>query len=129
MQFDRHGTRIWGAVTSVLDRTTRYVKLLHLPDGRTAEHVRDALVHTFAGLPAELARSLTWDQGSEMSRHDEFTRATNVPLYFCEPASPWQRASNENTYWCSLGGPGFFDGRGSAGAPGDSENTCRKAFR
>ena len=71
--------------------------LLHLPHGRTAEHVRDALVCAFAGLSSGLARSLTWDQGSEMSRHDEFTRATNIPVYFCDPASPWQRGSNENT--------------------------------
>ncbi len=71
--------------------------LLHLPHGRTAEHVRDALIHAFAGLPPALARSLTWDQGSEMSRHDEFTRATGIPVYFCDPASPWQRGSNENT--------------------------------
>ncbi|MFF3714010.1 IS30 family transposase [Streptomyces phaeochromogenes] len=85
------------AIGTLVDRTTRYVKLLHLPDGRTAEHVRDALVHTFISLPADLTRSLTWDQGSEMGRHDEFTRATSVPVYFCEPASPWQRGSNENT--------------------------------
>jgi transposase InsO family protein len=78
-------------------RNTRYVMLLHLPHGRTAEHVRDALVKAFAGLPHELARSLTWDQGTEMSRHDEFTRATGIPVYFCDPASPWQRGSNENT--------------------------------
>ncbi|SFN95393.1 Integrase core domain-containing protein [Streptomyces sp. cf124] len=85
------------AIGTLVDRTTRYVKLLHLPDGRGARHVRDALVHAFAGLPADLARSLTWDQGSEMGRHDEFTRATSIPVYFCEPASPWQRGSNENT--------------------------------
>lgn len=85
------------AIGTLVDRTTRYVKLLHLPDGRGSEHVRDALVHTFASLPADLARSLTWDQGSEIGRHDEFTRATSIPVYFCELASPWQRGSNENT--------------------------------
>nr|WP_243725920.1 IS30 family transposase [Actinomadura rubrisoli] len=85
------------AIGTLVDRTTRYVKLLHLPEGRTAEHVRDALLHAFADLPAELTRSLTWDQGSEMCRHDEFSRASGIPVYFCEPASPWQRGSNENT--------------------------------
>ncbi|WP_331773245.1 IS30 family transposase [Embleya sp. NBC_00888] len=85
------------AIGTLVDRSTRYVKLLHLPGGRGAEQVRDALVHALGDLPAELARSVTWDQGSEMSRHDEFTRATGIPVYFCEPASPWQRGSNENT--------------------------------
>jgi hypothetical protein len=87
-----HGDDLFGARSAA-----RYVKLLHLPGGRGAEQVRDALVHALGDLPAELARSVTWDQGSEMSRHDEFTRATGIPVYFCEPASPWQRGSNENT--------------------------------
>ncbi|SCK57928.1 Transposase and inactivated derivatives, IS30 family [Streptomyces sp. AmelKG-E11A] len=71
--------------------------LVHLPDGRSAEQVRDALQETVQHLPAHLKRSLTWDQGSEMGRHHEFTVATDVPVYFCDPASPWQRGSNENT--------------------------------
>lgn len=91
------GTANRSAIGTLVDRTTRYVKLLHLPDSHSAENVRDALLHAFTDLPAELAHSLTWDQGSEMSRHDEFTRATGIPVYFCEPASPWQRGSNENT--------------------------------
>ncbi|MFF2130465.1 IS30 family transposase [Streptomyces olivochromogenes] len=85
------------AIGSLVDRTTRYVKLLHLPESCTSEHVRDALVHAFAALPTDLARSLTWDQGSELARHDEFTRTTGIPVHFCEPAGPWQRGSNENT--------------------------------
>ncbi|MEU9764086.1 IS30 family transposase [Streptomyces sp. NPDC047987] len=85
------------AIGTLVDRTTRYVKLVHLPEGRGAEHVRDALVRTFTDLPPALARSLTWDQGSEMGRHDEFTLATNIPVFFCEPGSPWQRPTNENT--------------------------------
>jgi transposase, IS30 family len=71
--------------------------LVHLPAGRTAELVRDALVETVQKLPAHLTRSLTWDQGSEMAAHGSFTVATDVPVYFCDPASPWQRGSNENT--------------------------------
>ena len=85
------------AIGTVVERTTRYVLLLHLPDGHGAEHVRDALVQAVAPLPARLRRSLTWDQGVEMSRHDEFTRTSDVTVYFCERASPWQRGTNENT--------------------------------
>ncbi|WP_374205769.1 IS30 family transposase [Streptomyces sioyaensis] len=85
------------AIGTLVERSTRYVMLLHLPDGRGTELVRDALVETVKNLPAHLKRSLTWDQGSEMGRHLEFTVATDIPVYFCDPASPWQRGSNENT--------------------------------
>ncbi|MFD8869163.1 IS30 family transposase [Streptomyces sp. NPDC059590] len=85
------------AIGTLVERSTRYVMLLHLPEGRGTERVRDALVETVQTLPGHLKRSLTWDQGSEMSRHREFSIATDVPVYFCDPASPWQRGSNENT--------------------------------
>ncbi|MFJ5105220.1 IS30 family transposase [Streptomyces sp. NPDC088554] len=85
------------AIGTLVERSTRYVMLLHLPGAHTADAVRDALVATVQTLPAELKRSLTWDQGSEMAAHKSFTVATDVPVYFCDPGSPWQRGSNENT--------------------------------
>uniref|UniRef100_UPI003899B79E IS30 family transposase n=1 Tax=Streptomyces kebangsaanensis TaxID=864058 RepID=UPI003899B79E len=85
------------AIGTLVERATRYVMLLHLPDGRSAEHVRDALTDTVQTLPTHLVRSLSWDQGAEMAAHGAFTVATDIPVYFCDPASPWQRGSNENT--------------------------------
>jgi IS30 family transposase len=85
------------AIGTLVERATRYVMLVHLPHGRTAEAVRDQLVATIATLPEHLRGSLTWDQGAEMAAHKSFTVATDMPVYFCDPASPWQRGSNENT--------------------------------
>ena len=85
------------AIGTLVERSTRFVILLHLPDGHGAVAVRDALVASIATLPAQLRRSLTWDQGTEMARHLEFTIATDIPVFFCDPHSPWQRGSNENT--------------------------------
>ncbi|MGW2588613.1 IS30 family transposase [Streptomyces virginiae] len=91
------GRNSGSAIGTLVERSTRYVMLLHLPADHGAEAVRDALMATVRTLPAHLKRSLTWDQGSEMGRHHEFTLATDIPIHFCEPASPWQRGSNENT--------------------------------
>jgi len=85
------------AIGTLVERSSRYTLLLHLPGGHGAQQVRDALAATLAAMPASLVRSLTWDQGIEMARHDEFTTATSIPVYFCQPASPWQRGTNENT--------------------------------
>ena len=70
--------------------------LVHLPGSHTAGVVADALAEAIATLPAQLRRSLTWDQGKEMAEHARFSVATGVPVYFCDPHSPWQRGSNEN---------------------------------
>ncbi|MCX4397894.1 MULTISPECIES: IS30 family transposase [unclassified Streptomyces] len=85
------------AIGTLVERSTRYVMLAHLPIDHSAASTRDALVETVKTLPPHLRRSLTWDQGSEMAAHQAFTMATNIPVYFCNPASPWQRGSNENT--------------------------------
>jgi IS30 family transposase len=78
-------------------RHTRFVILVALPDGKVSEHVTAQLAEAMTWLPDHLRRSLTWDQGSEMARHADFTVATGCPVYFCDPRSPWQRGSNENT--------------------------------
>ncbi len=85
------------AVGTLVERTTRYVLLLHLPEGRDAERVDAAMRRAIAKLPGQLFRTITWDQGKEMARHAAFTIDTGIQIYFCEPHSPWQRGSNENT--------------------------------
>jgi Transposase and inactivated derivatives, IS30 family len=85
------------AVGTLVERSTRYVMLLHLPDGYQAEHVRTAMAAKIKTLPDHLVRSITWDQGKEMAQHATFTVDTGVDVYFCDPHSPWQRGSNENT--------------------------------
>jgi IS30 family transposase len=85
------------AIGTLVERVTRYVMLVHLPDGYKAPHTRDALIRQFAELPAALRRSVTWDQGREMSMHEQTAAGTGLDIYFCEPHSPWQRGTNENT--------------------------------
>jgi IS30 family transposase len=85
------------AIGTLVERTTRFVILLHLPDDHRAETVRDAMVTAMAGLPDFLRQTLTWDQGIEMASHAEIASATDLDIYFCDPASPWQRGTNENT--------------------------------
>ena len=85
------------AIATLVERRTRYVMLVALPGGRSAPAVRAALQARVVTLPDQLRRTLTWDRGKEMAEHVQFTVATGVPVYFCDPHSPWQRGSNENT--------------------------------
>jgi IS30 family transposase len=84
-------------VATLVERSTRFAMLVALPNGHKADVVADALAAKITTLPAALTRTLTWDQGNEMSEHVRFTEATGVEVYFCDPRSPWQRGSNENT--------------------------------
>lgn len=85
------------AIGTLVERTTGFVLLLHLPGDHTAATVADAMSEVVNRLPEQLWRSLTWDQGSEMALHTTITEQTGLPIYFCDPHSPWQRGSNENT--------------------------------
>ncbi|WP_246774998.1 IS30 family transposase [Bradyrhizobium diazoefficiens] len=102
------------AIGTLVERTTRFTMLLHLPRlaghgeaprakngpalaGHGAEAVRDAIARTIITLPEELRRSLTWDQGAEMAQHDRLKIDAGIQVYFCDPHSPWQRGTNENT--------------------------------
>ena len=85
------------AVGTLVERTTGYLLLLHLPNGKEADKVDVSIRGAIAKLPGELFRTITWDQGKEMARHAAFTIDTGIQVYFCDPHSPWQRPSNENT--------------------------------
>ena len=85
------------SVGTLVERTTRYLMLIRLPKGHGAEAFRDALTKRIVTLPAQLRRSITYDQGPEMSEHVRFSVETGVEVYFCDPKSPWQRGTNENT--------------------------------
>jgi IS30 family transposase len=85
------------AIGTLIERVSNLTLLVPLPEGHDAEHVCQGISEVFNALPAHLCRTLTWDQGSEMARHQAITASTGVRLFFCNPHSPWQRASNENT--------------------------------
>lgn len=108
------------AIGTLVERTTGFVMLLHLPADHTAATVADAMTEAVPKIPEILRRSLTWDQGKEMALHTKITEATGLPIYFCDPHSPWQRGTSENTngllrqYFpkgtdLSFHGPGILD--------------------
>jgi IS30 family transposase len=85
------------AIGTLVERMTGFTMLLHLPQAHGADEVQDAMVAAMAELPAVLRQTLTWDQGQEMSNHVKIAAATDLDIYFCDPHSPWQRGTNENT--------------------------------
>ena len=85
------------AIGTLVERSTRFVMLLHLPGGYGPERVAAAMTQAMGGLPDAIRRSLTWDQGKEMAGHAQIAVAADLDIYFCDPHSPWQRGSNENT--------------------------------
>ncbi|MGW6202018.1 IS30 family transposase [Kribbella sp. NPDC055110] len=108
------------AIGTLVERATGFTLLLHLPGDHTADTVADAMIHKMTELPEQLRRSVTWDQGKEMTNHARIAEATGLDIYFCDPHSPWQRGSNENTngllrqYFpkgtdLSRWGPGYLD--------------------
>ena len=90
-------TRSKSAIGTLVERASRFVMLLHLPNGHGADAVQEAVVAAMSDLPATLRRTLTWDQGKEMRNHIQIASALDLEIYFCDPHSPWQRGSNENT--------------------------------
>ena len=80
-----------------MERSTGFVQLLHLPDDRGADVVADAMIGKIKELPDQLRRTLTWDQGHEMAAHARISIDAGIDIFFCDPHSPWQRGSNENT--------------------------------
>lgn len=91
------GQKNQSTIGTLVERTTRFTMLLHLRQDHTATTVRDALITTMQDLPKHLRGSLTWDQGAEMALHKAFATSSEMDVYFCDPASPWQRGTNENT--------------------------------
>lgn len=92
-----NGSRNQSAIGTLVERTTRFTILLHLPDGHDIEHVQQAIIDKMQGLPELLRNSLTWDQGAELALRRRIGASPDMAVYFCDPHSPWQRGTNENT--------------------------------
>jgi IS30 family transposase len=102
------GTGGTSAVGTLVERATRFTILLHLPGRHDAESVAAAMIREMGDLPEHLRRSLTWDRGTELARYDKIQLDLQMPIYFCDPQSPWQRGTNENTnrllrHWLTKG--------------------------
>jgi IS30 family transposase len=102
------GTGNASAVGTLVERTTRFTMLLHLPGRHDADTVATAMIAQMSRLPEHLRRSLTWDRGTELADYERIQLALDMPVYFCDPRSPWQRGSNENTnrllrFWLTKG--------------------------
>lgn len=102
------GARNGSAIGTLVERSTRFAILLHLPDGRRSEAVAQAMITAMSDLPAHLRRSITWDRGTEMAAYDRIQLDLQAPVYFADPHSPWQRGTNENTnrllrFWFTKG--------------------------
>lgn len=102
------GTAHGSAVGTLVERTTRFTILLHLPGRHDAESVAEAMIREMSKLPEHLRRSLTWDRGAELAAYRDIQLELNMPVYFCDPYSPWQRGTNENTnrllrFWLEKG--------------------------
>jgi IS30 family transposase len=102
------GTGNASAVGTLVERSTRFVILLHLPARHDADSVAEAMIREMGQLPVHLRRSLTWDRGAELAHYRDIEAKLEMPVYFCDPHSPWQRGSNENTnrllrFWLEKG--------------------------
>ena len=91
------GTNCRSAIATLVERQSRYLIMVHLPNGHKADALQSPLISAISTLPPHMRKTLTWDQGTELARHREITTATNIDIYFCDPHSPWQRGTNENT--------------------------------
>jgi len=91
------GAHMRSAIGTLVERVSRYVALVHLPDGYTAPQMRDALTARLLELPAAVRQTVTWDQGRELTLHEQIEAACDTRIFFCDPRSPWQRPTNENT--------------------------------
>lgn len=97
-----------GAIGTLVERSTRFTMLLHLPGRHDAETVAAAMIEAMQDLPAQLRRTITWDRGPELGGYPDIQLQLNAPVYFCDPHSPWQRGTNENTnrllrFWFAKG--------------------------